>query len=78
MAKAAAERPRRVVLHVLRGIHSLFVELRPKWTMPEGAASGNIYGRSPNKVTSGERLLSGIRWSSDDFRPYFFGRKSLA
>jgi uncharacterized membrane protein len=35
------------------------------------------YGRSPNKVTSGERLLPGIRWSSDDFRPYFFGRKSL-
>jgi hypothetical protein len=35
------------------------------------------YGRSPNKVTSGERLLSGIRWSSDDFRPYFFGQKSL-
>jgi hypothetical protein len=29
------------------------------------------------EVALGERLLSAIRWPFDDFRPYFFGRKSL-
>jgi hypothetical protein len=39
--------------------------------------SVTLYGRSPNEVTLGERLSPGISRSCYDFRPYFFGRRSL-
>jgi len=37
MSRLAGERPRAVLLHVQRGIHSLYLELEPEWPAPAAA-----------------------------------------
>src|SRR5262249_29949918 len=41
MKKVASARPKRIVLRVARGIHTLFLELEPKWDGHKEIAKGN-------------------------------------